>query len=78
MLNKQQLHQLIDQLPETELAAAERYLQFLLAHEEPVDPEMLARIDAARKNPASGIPHEDILREFGLGRTCPATTTRVL
>jgi hypothetical protein len=66
MPDKQQLHQLIDKLPETELVAAERYLQFLLAHEAPVDPEMLARIDAARAKPASGIPHEDILREFGL------------
>jgi hypothetical protein len=66
MPDKQELHQLIDQLPETELPAAARYLQFLLAHEEPVDPEMLARIDNARANPTPGIPHEDILREYGL------------
>jgi hypothetical protein len=66
MLDKQQLHQLIDKLSDTELPAAERYLQSLLAHEAPLDSEMLARIDAARAKPSSGIPHEDILREFGL------------
>jgi hypothetical protein len=66
MLDKQQLHQLIDKLPDTELPAAERYLQSLLAREAPLDSEMLARIDAAREKSSSGIPHEDILREFGL------------
>ncbi len=66
MPDKQQLHQLIDQLPDAELPAAVRYLQFLLAHEPPVDPDMLDRIDAARANPSDGIPHEDVLREFGL------------
>jgi hypothetical protein len=66
MSDKQQLHQLIDKLPETELLAAERYLQFLIAHEAPLDSEMLARIDAAREKPSSGTPHEDVLREFGL------------
>jgi hypothetical protein len=66
MSEKQHLHQLIDQLPEVELPAAARYIEFLLSHEEPVDPEMLARIDAARANPSPGIPHEEILREYGL------------
>jgi len=66
MPDKQELHQLIDQLPETELPAAARYLQFLLAQEAPVDAEMLARIDNARANPSSAIPHEDVLREYGL------------
>ena len=66
MADKQELHQLIDQLPESELPAAARYLQFLRAQEAPVDPEMLARIDEARANRSTGIPHEDILREYGL------------
>jgi len=48
MPDKQQLHQLIDQLPESEMIAAARYLEFLLAREAPLDPEMLARIDRAR------------------------------
>ncbi|HWR54207.1 MAG TPA: hypothetical protein VN428_24070 [Bryobacteraceae bacterium] len=63
---KQQLHHLIDQLDETDLVAALRYLQFLLAQEPPVEPDMLARIDAARKRPLAGIPHEDLMREYGL------------
>jgi len=66
MPDKQQLHQLVEQLPESELAAALRYLEFLLSQEAPVSPEMLARIDAARAHPSPGIPHEGILREYGL------------
>jgi hypothetical protein len=42
-------------------------LEFLISREEaPVDPEMLKRIDAARAEPPANIPHEDILREYGL------------
>ncbi|MGA2184324.1 MAG: hypothetical protein ABSH47_14975 [Bryobacteraceae bacterium] len=66
MAGKEQLHQLIEQLPPEEITAAERYLRFLIAQEAPVDPEMLARIDAARAHPSPGIPHDEILREFGL------------
>jgi len=66
MLDKQQLHHLVDQLPESELTSAARYLEFLLSQEAPVDPEMLARIDQARAHPAPGISHDDVLREFGL------------
>jgi hypothetical protein len=65
MPDKQQLHQLIDQLPEGEVAAALRYLEFLLSQEAPIDPEMLSRIDAARRDPSPGIPHEELMREFG-------------
>ncbi len=65
MSEKEQLHQLVNELPESEISAALRYLQFLIAREAPIDPEMLARIDAARSNPRPGIPHEAILREFG-------------
>ena len=67
MPDKQQLHTLVDQLPLSEVEAATRYVEFLLAREEPpVDAEILASIDAARANPSPGIPHEEILREFGL------------
>ena len=66
MLDKQQLHHLVDQLPESELTAAARYLEVLLLHEAPVDAEMLARIDQARAHPSPGISHDDVLREFGL------------
>ncbi|MBI4904636.1 MAG: hypothetical protein HY820_13425 [Acidobacteria bacterium] len=66
MFDKQQLHHLVDQLPESELSAAARYLEFLLSHEAPVDPEMLARIDQARAHRSPGISHDEVLREFGL------------
>lgn len=66
MPDKQQLHRLVDQLPESELFAATRFLEFLLSHEAPVDAEMLARIDEARARRAPGIAHDDVLREFGL------------
>ena len=66
MPDKQQLHQLVDRLPDSEVAAAARYLELLLAPEPPIDPELLARIDHARARPSSGISHDDVLREFGL------------
>jgi hypothetical protein len=66
MPDKQEIHRLVEQLPESELAAALRYLEFLLSHQAPVSPEMLTRIDAARAQPSPGIPHEEILREYGL------------
>jgi hypothetical protein len=67
MTDKQQLHALVDRLPETESEAAARYLQFLISQEElPLEPAMLDRIDAARKNSGPGISHEEILHEFGL------------
>ena len=65
MSEKEQLHRLIDQLPEAEIQAALRYLQSLVACEAPVEPEMLARIDSARTRRGPGIPHEELLREFG-------------
>jgi hypothetical protein len=66
-MSKEQLHELVNRLPESEIAPAARYLEFLVNHEEqPVDREMLARIDAARARPSPGIPHEEILREFGV------------
>ncbi len=55
MLDKQQLHRLVDQLPESDRR-----------HEAPVDREMLLRIDQARAHPSPGIAHDDVLREFGL------------
>ena len=66
MPDKQQLHNLIDQLPESEMSAALRYLEFLLTHEAAIDADMLARIDRAREQPSPGRSHGDVLREFGL------------
>lgn len=67
-MGKQQLHELVDRLPESESGAAARYLEFLLAHDEAaVDPEMLKQIDASRRDQGGDwIAHEEVLREFGV------------
>jgi len=57
----------VDQLSESEIEPAERYLRYLVSREEsPSDADMLARIDAARASPTARILHEDIPHEFGL------------
>ena len=66
MPDRQQLHNLIDQLPDSEVVAAARFLEFLTAREAPIDAELLARIDQTRANRSAGITHEEVLREFGL------------
>ena len=66
MSDKEHLHELVNRLPSSEAAAARRYLEFLISLQEaPVDPKMLARIDAARAKRSTGDPHEEILKEFG-------------
>ncbi len=77
---KQQAHQLIDQLDGAQVSAVVPLLQFMLldpvsrslaaapVEEEPVSPEEAAALDQARASldGGQGISHEDILREFGL------------
>jgi hypothetical protein len=63
MLAKQKLHDLVEQLPASGIEPAVRFLESLV--EAPLDPEMLARIDAARLHRSGGIAHEEILEEFG-------------
>ncbi len=77
---KQQLHELIDRLPEEQLRSARQFLSFLCA-----DPVLLSLLNAppddepyteeqqrrdaeeiASIERGEGIPHEEILREFGL------------
>jgi hypothetical protein len=66
-MSREVLHSLVEKLPDSEIHAAERYLEFLAANQEaPVDAEMLLRIDRARAEPSPGIPHEEIMREYGL------------
>jgi hypothetical protein len=67
-MGKEHLHVLIDRLPEAELVAAARYLEFLAGRDEPpLDPEILSRIDADRcEINGEWIPQEVILREFGI------------
>ena len=77
---KQELHQLIDQLPTEQVSAALRYMRYLCA-----DPVLLSLLNAPpdddpytegqRERDAEaeasiargdGISHEEVLREFGL------------
>ena len=61
---KQRLHELVEQLPASRIEPAVEFLESLM--EPPVDPDMLARIDAARQQRSTGVPHEEVLQEFGL------------
>jgi hypothetical protein len=77
---KEQAHQLIDQLEPAQVSAVVPLLQFMLldavsrslagapVEEEPVSTEEGAALDQARASldRGEGISHEDILREFGL------------
>ena len=78
---KQQAHQLLDQLDAGQLAAsrspapgddrpAVACARFRPVEEEEITSETAAALDRARASLArgEGIPHEDILREFGLGK----------
>jgi len=65
MPDKQELHQLIDQLPESELPSGGPAISsFSSPRKRRLIPEMLARIDDARANRSTGIPHDDIVREY--------------
>jgi hypothetical protein len=73
------LHQLIDRIPEEELSAAQRFLEYLAvspAHraalsappdDEPVTEGDAAAIARAQEEVRSGkvVSHDDVLREFG-------------
>ncbi len=78
---KQEAHQLLDQLDAGQLSAVVHLLQVMTSslssslasapvEEEEITPDTATAIDRARASLArgEGIPHEDILREFGLGK----------
>jgi hypothetical protein len=76
---KQQAHELIDRLPPTQLSAVVVLLEAMLdpvamanapVEEEDITPETAVALDRARASLArgEGIPHEEILREFGLNK----------
>ena len=68
---KQELHQLVDQLPPGEIQTAKRFLEYLTrlqeddetytAEQQRRDIEAAAEIEQGK-----GIPHANILRDFGL------------
>jgi hypothetical protein len=77
---KQQAHNLIDRLPPTQLNALVCLLESMLdpvalaianapTEDEEITPETAAALDRARESLArGGIPHEEVLREFGLSK----------
>jgi hypothetical protein len=77
---RQQAHALLDMLPEDKLSAVRSLLEVMvepLAHsldsapveDEEVTPDTAAALERARASLArgEGIPHKEVLREFGLG-----------
>jgi len=54
---------LVEELPASGIETAVEFLESLV--EPPIDPDMLARIDAARQQRGAGVPHEEVLEEFG-------------
>jgi len=75
---RQQAHALLDMLPEEKLTAVRSLLEVMVeplsrslasapVEEEEITPETAAALDRARASLArgEGIPHEEILREFG-------------
>ena len=78
---RQQAHALLDMLPENKLTAVRSLLQVMVeplsrslasspVEEEEITPETAAALTRARASLArgEGISHEDIRREFGLGK----------
>lgn len=81
-LPKQRLHKLVDELPEGEIQAAERCLESLCNHrdpvldairsapidDEPLTDEDLRAIEEGEREIAAGggIPHDGIRRKYGL------------
>lgn len=79
MSERQQAHFLLDALPEEKVSAVRNLLEVMVeplsrslakapVEEEELTPETAAALEHARASLArgEGIPHEDILREFGL------------
>ena len=76
---RQQAHALLDMLPEEKLTAVRSLLEVMVeplsrslasapVEEEEITPETAAALARASLARGEGIPHEDILREFGLDK----------
>jgi len=78
-MNRETLHDLIDRIPDGELSAAQRFLEYLASNpayraalaaptdDEPVTSNDAKAIVKAREDVRAGriVSHEDVLREFG-------------
>ena len=74
---RRELHELLDHIPEDKVTTARRLLCTLVDpvalsllsapfDDEPETDEERATVEAARREPGPGTPHEEVLREFGL------------
>jgi hypothetical protein len=80
-MSRDTLHELVDRIPEEELPAAKRFLEYLAVNpvyraalsaqpdDEPLTEGDAAAIIRVREEVRAGkvISHEEILREFGMG-----------
>ncbi len=80
MANREALHRLVDELPEADIALTERLLRAMAASldDEPDDDDFDGGLTAAREELArgEGIPHEEVLRRFGLKRASASSGPR--
>jgi hypothetical protein len=77
MTSREELHKLVDHIPDADVAAARKILraladpvwQSILAaplDDEPETDQERAEVEAARSETGSGTSHEQVLREFGV------------
>jgi hypothetical protein len=69
MADRQDLHEVVEELPASELGAALRYLRFLChdgRDEEPVDTETAAKLDAARAEGGQPVSLDEVKRRYDL------------
>jgi hypothetical protein len=67
--NRKALHDLLDQLPETEISSARRFLEFLVnsvLEVEPIDAKTGAELDAALAEGGTPIPLDAMKRQLGI------------
>ena len=74
---RQELHWLLDRIPESDVSTACKFLRSLVDpiavsllnapyDDEPETEDERAAVEVARREPGPGTPHEDVRREFGL------------
>jgi hypothetical protein len=69
MIDRHQLHEIVERLPPSELDAALRYLKYLWyesQEEEQIDAQTAARLDAARAEGGQPVSLDEVKRRYGL------------
>ena len=69
MADRKELHEVVEQLPTSELNAALRYLRFLWLdsqEEEPIDEQTAAKLDASQAEGGPPVSLEEVKRRYGL------------